>query len=195
MAVMADVLAPPLIVSEDLFLALVRENPDLRLERSKRGELIVMPPTGYRGSERNVELVRQLANWNKQHRLGRVTESNGGYRLPDSALRAPDAAWVSAERDATIPANKRESLAPVCPDFVAELLSPSDDLNEIRAKMAEYVANGARLGWLLDPFRRAVEVYRPGREPEIREDAHTVDGEHVLPGFVLDLDPIFALAT
>ena len=168
MAVMADVLAPPLIVSEDLFLALVRENPDLRLERSKRGELIVMPPTGYRGSERNVELVRQLANWNKQHRLGRVTESNGGYRLPDSALRAPDAAWVSAERDATIPANKRESLAPVCPDFVAELLSPSDDLNEIRAKMAEYVANGARLGWLLDPFRRAVEIYRPAREPEIR---------------------------
>jgi Uma2 family endonuclease len=191
MAVMADVLAPPLIVSEDLFLALVRENPDLRLERSKRGELIVMPPTGYRGSERNVELVRQLANWNKQHRLGRVTESNGGYRLPDSAFRAPDAAWVSAERDATIPANKRESLAPVCPDFVAELLSPSDDLNEIRAKMAEYVANGARLGWLLDPFRRAVEIYRPAREPEIREDAHTVDGESVLPGFTLDLDAVF----
>jgi hypothetical protein len=99
MAVMADALAPPLIVSEDVFLALVRENPDLRLERSKRGELVVMPPTGYRGSERNVELVRQLANWNKQHRLGRVTESNGGYRLPDSAIRAPDAAWVSAERE------------------------------------------------------------------------------------------------
>ncbi len=150
-----------------------------------------MPPTGYRGSERNVELVRQLANWNKQHRLGRVTESNGGYRLPDSAIRAPGAAWVSAERDATIPANKRESFAPVCPDFVAELLSPSDDVNEIRAKMAEYVANGARLGWLLDPFRRAVEIYRPGREPEIRENARAVDGESVLPGFTLDLEPVF----
>ena len=129
---------------------------------------------------------------NKEHRLGRVTGSNGGYRLPDSAIRAPDAAWVSAERDAAIPPEERERFGRFCPDFVAELLSPSDSLDETRAKMSEYIRNGARLGWLIDPFRKAVEIYRPGSEPEIRNDVRSVDGDPVLTGFTLDLEPIFS---
>ncbi len=194
MAVMPDTLSRPIVLSEDLYLALLRENPDLCLERSKHGELIVVPPAGAAGSAANADLSTQLAIWCRKHG-GIVFDSSAGFRLPDGATRSPDAAWLDGSRWTALTPAQRRGFPPLCPDFVAELLSPSDDLDEIRAKMAEYLANGARLGWLLDPFRRAIEIYRPGREPEIREGAHTVDGEDVLPGFVLDLDPIFALAT
>jgi Uma2 family endonuclease len=180
-----------LTVSHALYLEILRENPDLRIERSRDGRLIVMPPTGHETSIRNTELIYQLAAWNRATGLGVVSESNGGYVLPDGATRAPDAAWVSREREDTLGAAQRAAFAPICPDFVAELLSPSDDLAETREKVAEFIENGASLGWLIDPFRRAVEVYRPGRAPETIENARSVSGESVLPGFTLDLEPIF----
>jgi Uma2 family endonuclease len=171
-----------LTVSHALYLEILRENPDLRIERNRDGRLIVMPPTGHETSIRSSELIYQLMAWNRATGLGVVSESNGGYVLPDGATRAPDAAWVSRERESTLDAAQRAAFAPLCPDFVAELLAPSDDLDETREKVAEFIENGARLGWLIDPFRKAVEIYRPGQSPETIENARSVNGESVLLG-------------
>ncbi len=182
----------PLMVSHNLYLAILRENPDVPLERSRRGELIFMPPTGAQGSRRNASLTAQLWNWNEKVGGGKVFDSNGGFHLPDDATRAADAAWVERRRWDALTDAQRETFAPLCPDFVAELRSPSDLLGDLREKLEEYIENGARLGWLIDPFRKVVEIYRPDRKPETMGDVRAVSGEDVLVGFVLDLEAIFA---
>lgn len=189
---MPDTLLRSITVSEDLYLAILRENPDVRLERSRLGELIVVPPAGGEASARNAILTAQLYAWNAASCCGKVFDSSAGFRLPDGATRSPDAAWLESPRwDALTPLARR-SFPPPCPDFVAELLSPSDDVDETRAKMEDYITNGARLGWLLDPFRKAVEIYRPDSKPETRFGVHSIEGEDVLAGFVLDLREILA---
>ncbi len=120
-----------------------------------------------------------------------VTDSSGGYVLPDQAMRAPDASWVLRSRLADISPDRREKFLPLCPDFVVEIKSPSDRLAVLQAKMEEYRDNGARLGWLIDPQARRVHVYRPGREAEVLENPATVAGDPELAGFVLDLEPIW----
>lgn len=183
----------PLRVSRELFVALAGENPGARLERARDGTLIVMPPTGADGSRRNLQLLFQLELWNRTSaEKGVVFDSNGGFELPNSAIRAADGTWVAWARWDRLTAAERETFSPLCPDFVAELRSPSDRMADLRDKLAEYIDNGAHLGWLIDPYAHSVEIYRPGRDPEVLAAPATLSGEDVLPGFSLDLAPIFA---
>lgn len=184
--------APRLTVTHDLYLAVLRQNPDLRIERTRNGELIVMPPAGGETSSKNLDILRQLGNWCRRGGGGVAFDSNAGFRLPDGATRAPDASWLARSRWDALTPEERRRFPPLCPDFVVELLSKPSELRETREKMDEYVENGARLGWLIDPFRKVVELYRPERPPEIKERAESVDGEDVLPGLVLDLAAVFS---
>ena len=188
---MVRVDTPHIALSEELFLRVVRENPELRLERSREGRLIVVPPTGGEGSRANAEITGQLRDWNRVSAGGVVFDSSGGFRLPNGATRSADAAWLPSSRWLQLDQTERQSFPPLCPEFVIELLSPSDDLTETRAKLDEFVQNGAQLGWLIGPLSRTVEIYRPHHAPELLKDPQTVQGEGVLLSFVLDLGPVF----
>ncbi|MCC3496578.1 MAG: Uma2 family endonuclease [Microcoleus sp. PH2017_15_JOR_U_A] len=169
-----------LTVTGEQFEALVFANPDLRLERTSQGELIMNPPTGGESSSRNLSISGQLGNWCETHEdLGEGFDSSGGFILPNGATRSPDASWVSRARWEALTPKERKGFVPLCPDFVVELRSASDSLSTLQAKMREYMDNGARLGWLIDPQNQRVEIYRQQAEVE--------SGEDVLPGFVLNL--------
>jgi len=179
-------------VTDEEFLDFVRSNPDLRLERTATGELIVMSPTGSESGNRNAKLIIKFGIWNDRTHLGLVFDSSTGFRLPNGATRAPDVSWVRQDRWDTLTPEERKGFAPLCPDFTLELASPSDDIKKLQAKMEEYLENGCRLGWLLDPQTKQVWVYRPGQSaPKILQDPPTLPGEDVLPGFVLDLSAIW----
>jgi Uma2 family endonuclease len=178
-------------LTDEQFFRLCQDNRDLRFEMTARGELIIMAPTGSETGRRNARINQRLLNWSDADGTGVVFDSSSGFRLPNGARVSPDASWVSRERYEAVAPEEREKFAPVCPDFVVELRSPSDNLQELQERMAEYIENGARLGWLLDPSSRRVYVYRPSREVEILEGPETVDGDPVLPGFVLDLREIW----
>jgi Uma2 family endonuclease len=182
---------PPLMMTDEQFFLLAQHNRDLRLERTAEGDLIVMPPTGWQTGDRNAEITMQLRIWAKQDGSGVATDSSTGFKLPNRAERSPDAAWVRRERLAALTPEQKEKFLPLCPDFVLELRSPSDDLADVQAKLEEYIANGARLGWLIDPSERRVHVYRPGAQPEILEHAESVSGAPILPGFTLELKEIW----
>jgi Uma2 family endonuclease len=182
---------PAIEMTDEQFFAFCQVNRDLRIERTAEGDVLIMSPTGGKSSERNAELAAQLRIWARRARAGSVFDSSGGFVLPTGAIRSPDAAWVKRDRMAILSQAQREKFLPLCPDFVVELLSPSDDLATVRAKMEEYMANGAQLGWLIDPARRAVEVYRRGGAVERLENPATVSGDPVLPGFQLDLAEIW----
>jgi Uma2 family endonuclease len=181
---------PPRL-SERRFLQICQANPELHLERTATGELIVMSPTGSETGLRNTQLTGQLWWWNEQQGLGEVFDSSTGFRLPNGADRSPDASWVAKDRWLALTPAQRRRFAPLCPDFVAELRLPSDDLASLQAKMREYVANGARLGWLIDTGMQRVEIYRPEQPVEVLERPETLSGEEVLPGFVLRLERIW----
>lgn len=179
-----------LFVSSRGFGRLCAANPELDLEREANGRVVVMPPAGSESSSRNMGLSGQLWYWNQQVRTGVVFDSSAGFTLPNSAVRGPDASWMSRERWEAVPEADRRRFAHVSPDFVAELASPSDDRDRLRAKMEEYIAQGVRLGWLIDPRDATVRIYRPGRPLETLARPATLSGEDVLPGFVLDLKGI-----
>ncbi|MBV8884033.1 MAG: Uma2 family endonuclease [Chroococcidiopsidaceae cyanobacterium CP_BM_RX_35] len=174
-------------LTDDAFYALCRANPEIKFERTVKGELIVMPPTGGETGRRNIDLSMQLGIWSKQTQLGVAFDSSTMFQLPNGAYRSPDAAWIMLERWEALSLKEREVFPPICPDFVVELRSPSDSLKALQNKMQEYVDNGARLGWLLDPQEQLVEVYRRGQEKEVLSSPTNLSGEEVLPGFVLDL--------
>jgi Uma2 family endonuclease len=186
-------LIPPragLRVGRRTFELLCRLNPELRLERSARGDLDVMPPAGAGTGHTNARLTTQLCVWADHDGTGLAFDSSAGFTLPNGAVRAPDASWVLKARWEALTAEQRKTFAPLCPDFVAELASPSDDLGKLRAKMREYIDQGARLGWLLNPDTVEVEVYRPGQPVETLKKPETLPGGDVLPGFVLRLPGI-----
>jgi Uma2 family endonuclease len=177
-----------IVVSSEQFVALALANPDLRLERTAAGELIVNPPTGGESSSRNLSISGKLGNWCETHEhLGEGFDSSGGFILPNGAIRSPDASWVSRSRWEALTAKERKGFVPLCPDFVVELRSASDSLSTLQTKMREYIDNGARLGWLIDPQNRQVEIYRQQAEVEILINPAELSGEDVLPGFVLNL--------
>ena len=177
-----------LTVTGEQFETLALANPDLRLERTAEGELIVNPPTGGESSSRNLSISGQLGNWCETHEdLGEGFDSSGGFILPNGAIRSPDASWVSRARWEALTAKERKGFVPLCPDFVVELRSASDSLSTLQAKMREYMDNGARLGWLIDPQNQRVEIYRQQAEVEILINPAELSGEDVLPGFVLNL--------
>ncbi len=178
-------------LTDEQFFRLCQNNRDLRFERTATGKLIIMPPTGSETSNRNAELTYQLRAWSRQNQLGKSFDSSGGFKLPSGAERSPDASWVKMERWNALTQSEKERFAPLCPDFVVELMSPSDSLENTRAKMKEYMDNGARLGWLINRQQQQVEIYRPHREVEILTSPPTLSGEDVLPMFVLDLTEIW----
>ncbi len=174
-------------ISTEMFWRLCGANPDLRLERTAKGRLIVMAPAGAESGGQNADLVTDVNVWARVDGTGKVFDASAGFTLPDGAVRAPDVAWIRLDRWQAVPGEARKKFAPICPDFVAELRSPSDSLPMLRRKMVEYIAQGVRLGWLLDPIAGRVEIHRPGREVEILQRPATLSGEDVLPGLVLDL--------
>jgi Uma2 family endonuclease len=179
------------LTDEELF-ELCARNPELRIERTAEGDLIVMTPAGGASGYRNAEIVGALRNWAIRDGSGLVFDASTGFLLPNGAMRAPDAAWVLRSRLELLSPEAKERFLPLCPDLVVELRSPSDRLEDLLAKMTEYRDNGARLGWLLDPRERRVYVYRPAAEPEVAEGAPAVSGDPELPGLRLNLEPIWA---
>ncbi|PSB09747.1 hypothetical protein C7B61_08705 [filamentous cyanobacterium CCP1] len=177
-------------LTDEQFFQLCQIHQDYRFERTTKGELVIMSPTGGETSSRNASLTAQLWVWNAQARLGKVFDSSGGFKLPNGADRSPDAAWVKQERWEALTPEQRQKFPPLCPDFVVELRSPSDSLKPIREKMQEYVDNGTQLGWLIDPEMNQVEVYRPNRAVEVLQSPQTLTGEDILPGFVLDVEAV-----
>jgi Uma2 family endonuclease len=182
---------PAIRITADQLLELSSLNRDLRLELTAEGDLIVMPPTGWETSDSNAEITTQLRLWAKRDGTGRASDSSGGFVLPNGAIRSPDAAWVANSRLSVLSAEQRKKYLPLCPDFATELRSPSDSLRATQEKMEEYIDNGARLGWLIDPERKRVYVYRPGAPVEELASPEKVSGEGVLPGFELDLREIW----
>jgi Uma2 family endonuclease len=178
-------------LTSEQFYQLCEENPDLKLERSANGELIVMPPTGGETGKRNLTAGAQLWTWNEQTELGEAFDSSTGFTLPNKADRSPDASWVEKSRWSALTPEQREKFIPLCPDFVLELVSPSDSLKKTQEKMQEYMENGCRLGWLINRKKREVEIYRPGQDVEVLQSPLTLSGENVLPGFVLNLQKIW----
>jgi Uma2 family endonuclease len=177
--------------TDEQFFELCSANRDMRFERSAAGELIIMAPTGWGTGNKNAELGIDLGIWNRQTGLGKVFDSSTGFRLPNGADRSPDASWVSKDRLEALNPDPAKFL-PLAPDFVAELRSQSDTLKLLQTKMQEYIENGVRLGWLIDPKNQRVEIYRPGQAVEVLESPVGLSGEEVLPGFRLDLNPLWA---
>ncbi len=177
-----------LYVTQEQFAALAAANRDLRLERTAQGELIVNPPTGWETGERNCSISGELYLWwRNAGEPGKVFDSSTGFILPNGATRAPDASWVSGERWQVLTLEQKGTFANICPEFVVELRSSSDTLKSLQDKMREYIDNGAKLGWLIDPQPRRVEIYRSGKDVEVLENPADLSGETVLPGFVLNL--------
>jgi len=173
------------------FYEFCQANRDLRIERSANGEVIIMPPAFSDTGNRNVKIVQQLANWADEDGTGEVFDSSSGFTLPNGATRSPDAAWIRQERWNGLAEEEKASFAPICPDFVVELKSSSDTLSSLKAKMEEYIANGALLGFLIERNPRQVHVYRPNQEPEILENPDAVSGDPEMPGFVLQMARIW----
>ncbi|MBX3290197.1 MAG: Uma2 family endonuclease [Acidobacteria bacterium] len=178
-------------MTPDEFWEFCSKNRKLRAELTKDGEVIIMPPTGYESSEENVELIIQLGTWAKTDGTGKVTESSGAFILPDGSTKAPDAAWIKKERLEKFTAEERKKFLSLVPDFVIELCSPSDSLSEQQTKMKDWVENGTRLGWLIDPKHRKAYIYRADGSVEVLDDPKTISGEDILPGFELDMSQIW----
>ena len=174
------------------------DNGDLQFEITAKGVLVVMAPTGDPGSFRETRLSTRVDIWAMQDGTGVAYGPSGGFRLPNGAMYAPDVSWVSLERleawrneREENPEETRAGFPDLCPDFVLELRPPNDTLASLQRKMEEYLQNGARLGWLIDPINKRVHIYRAGEEVEILDGPATVSGDPVLPGFVLDLQEIW----
>ncbi|MBV8885164.1 MAG: Uma2 family endonuclease [Chroococcidiopsidaceae cyanobacterium CP_BM_RX_35] len=174
-------------LTDDAFYALCRANPEVKFERTSFGELIVMPPTGGETGNRNAKLTIRLGNWAEADGTGITFDSSTGFKLPNGANRSPDAAWILLTRWETLTPEQRCRFPPIAPDFVIELRSDTDSLTTTQSKMEEYIDNGVRLGWLLNPQDQQVEIYRQGQDKEVLSNPISLSGEEVLPGFVLEL--------
>jgi Uma2 family endonuclease len=180
-------LKPFVELSDDQFYELCQNHRDLKFERTAQGELVIVTPVGGEGGSREADLIGDLVYWNRRTQLGKVFSSSTCFRLPNGADRSPDAAWIILERWNQLTPEQQKKFPPVCPDFAIELRSESDALESLQQKMQEYISNGLRLGWLVNPQDRQVEVYKANRVKRVLENPKQVDGEDVLPGFVFEL--------
>lgn len=178
-------------ITDDQFYQLCQDNPDLKFERNANGEIIIMPPTGGETGNRNFELVADFAIWNRQYRLGVCFDSSTCFKLPNGADRSPDISWVKQGQWDHLTPEQKEKFPPIAPDFVLELMSPTDSLKKTQEKMQEYMKNEVRLGWLIDRKTRRVEIYCLGQAVEVLESPKELSGEDVLPGFVLNLETVW----
>ena len=177
-------------LTDDQFFQLCIDNKGIRFERDKNKNIIIMAPTGSKSGNRNLKISTEIEIWNRKHNAGVVFDSNAGFTLPNGAVRSPDAAWIINERWEQLSDDEQEHFAPLCPDFVVELLSKSDSVKLLKDKMNEWIENGCRLAWLVDPFNRITFIYKPNAEPTQHPFAETLSGLDVLPGFELKLADI-----
>lgn len=184
-------LQPVLNLTDEQFYEFCQLNRDVRIERNVRGEVLIMPPTGGKTGERNAEITMQLRLWAKRDATGTTFDSSSGFCLPSGSVRSPDAAWIRHEHLSMLNAEQKEKFIPLCPDFLIELRSPTDNLNSLREKMQEYLDNGAQLAWLIDADRRIVYVYRSHLPVEELQNPDRVWGDPLLSGFALDLRQIW----
>ena len=184
-------LHPVVTLTDDQFFDFCQANPDYQFERTVQGELVIMSPTGSESGNRNASLTVRVGVWAEQDGSGLIFDSSTGFTLPNGAVRSPDLAWIQTIRWEAIPVEQRKKFAPICPDFVVELRSETDDLAMLQAKMQEYIDNGTRLGWLIDPIDRQVYVYQPNAEVQQLNQPDRLSGNPTLPGFVLNLSKIW----
>lgn len=182
---------PVINLTDAQFYTLCRANPEVKFERNADGKVVIMSPTGGETGNRNLELGIDLGLWNRQTQLGVCFDSSTCFKLPNGAQRSPDLAWIQAERWQALSLGQREKFPPIAPDFVLELLSPSDRLVDTQTKMQEYIANGVRLGWLIDRQTHTVEIYQPNQPVQTLSEPLEVSGEPVLPGFRLTLASVW----
>jgi Uma2 family endonuclease len=181
-------------LSRSQFRQIANDNPDMKLERNKQGNLIVMAPAGGETGSFNADLNGQLYVWNRTSQSGKIFDSSTGFELPDGGDRSPDVAWITLDKWESLTPEQRRGFLPLCPDFAIlqrrgyanELMSRSDSWVQTQAKMVEYMESGCRLGWLLDPKGKRAAIYRVGKPPELLTAPDSLSGEDVLPGFVLD---------
>lgn len=178
-------------LDDEQFLKLSLANPELKLERTPQGNLIIMSPTGGETGNRNAELIAEFSFWNRQKKEGKVFDSSTGFKLPNGAIRSPDLAWIKQERWDSLSEEERRKFPCLAPDFVLELQSETDSLANIQAKLEEYIENGVRLGWLINPVEKQVEIYRPRQEKEVLDNPKIVSGEAVLEDFILALSMVW----
>ena len=174
-------------LSNEQFYQLCQNNPEIKFERNSKGEIIIVPPTGGETGNRNIEIGADFVIWNRQAKLGVLFDSSTCFQLPNGANRSPDISWISNQRWNTLTTKHKEKFPPIAPDFILELMSPTDSLKETQAKMREYMENGVKLGWLINRKLRQVEIYRLGQPVEILENPHQISGKNILPGLMLDL--------
>ncbi|MEO0406752.1 MAG: Uma2 family endonuclease [Cyanobacteria bacterium P01_A01_bin.135] len=182
---------PATSMTREQFYEFCAANRDLRIERTAAGEVIVMPPAFSDTGNRNFNISAHLWVWAEQDGTGIGFDSSAGFTLPNGATRSPDSAWIQLDRWNQLTDGEKASFAPICPDFVIELRSASDTLRGLQTKLEEYIANGARLGWLIDRKNRTVHIYRPGQEPQVLREPQQVDGEPELSGFALPMAKIW----
>ena len=178
-------------IGDRAFEQLCRENPDHRFETDKDGKLIIMSPTGSESGRRNSSLLAQVWYWNNQCKLGEVFDSSTGFKLSNGATRSPDVSWIKSDRWNSLGDKLKRGFAPIDPDFIIELLSPTDNLSITQQKMTEYIDCGVKLGWLIDPDEKQVEIYRLGKDKQIINNPDDLSGEEILPGLTVDLGDIF----
>jgi Uma2 family endonuclease len=178
-------------MNDEEFFEFCQLNPDLRIERTSEGDIIVMAPTGGKTGRRNAKLIVAFGRWAEKDGSGQFFDSSTEFILPNGAGRAPDLSWIRNERWSALTEKQQEQFPPLCPNFVVELRSPTDRLEALNKKLEEYVANGAELGWLIDPFERKVHIFRPDADPEVLDNPHKVSGEPLLKEFSLDVQVLW----
>jgi Uma2 family endonuclease len=179
-------------LSDDELIAFSQANKPCKVERLATGEILVMTPSGYQNNLREAYVVHELFSWAETDGRGEVVSSNAGFNLPDGSTLSPDAGWVEASRVAALSEHQRERFLPFAPDFLIEILSPSDSLPDLDAKMQRWIANGVRLAWRIDPFGFTVAVYKAG-EPTIELDKpDVVEGAGPVPGFKLKMARVWS---
>ncbi|MBE9235783.1 Uma2 family endonuclease [Anabaena aphanizomenioides LEGE 00250] len=175
-------------LTDDQFYQLCQKNSDLKFERTAKGDLIIMPPVGGESGNREAEMIADLVFWNRQTKLGYTLSSSTIFKLPNGGDRSPDAAWIKKEHWEALTPEQKRKFPPIAPDFVIELRSATDNIETLRSKMQEYMDAGVKLGWLINPEQQQVEIYRLGKDVEIRNLPTELLGEEILPGFILNLD-------
>ncbi|HLP90137.1 MAG TPA: Uma2 family endonuclease [Nostocaceae cyanobacterium] len=178
-------------ISDDEFYQLCRANPDVKFERNAQGEILIVSPTGGETGNSNIEIAADFVIWNRQNKLGYCFDSSTCFKLSNGANRSPDVPWIKKERWEQLTPEQRKKFPPIAPDFVLELMSPSDSLKETQAKMQEYIDNQVQLGWLINPEARQVEIYRLNQPVQILTFPRELSGENTLPGFVLNLQTVW----
>ncbi len=185
-------LSPLMTLTREDFVRLCAANPELKLERTAQGELVILSPSGGEIGNLNFEIAGAVYVWNRQAGRGKAFDSSTGFFLPLGSDRSPDLAWIPIEKWEALDPQARRGFLPLCPDFVVEIFPPTDSWVQAQAKMQEYLDNGCRLGWLLDAKAKRVMIYRAGQAPELLEDPETLSGEDVLPGFTLPIRTIWS---